>query len=146
MSLDNNLYVLYDRQMGKPWREIVKSLMREQGITQEKMAEHFELTKGGISHWLNGRRDPGLQEITSMLSFLGVSSFVVLRDGTIEVDKDSSPKLDSDNKHEHQELIDIFSALPDAEAKRFLSEMKARKAHFDAIFEEMLKKRHGKAS
>ncbi|EOD4081041.1 hypothetical protein ACOHX9_000099 [Yersinia enterocolitica] len=42
---------------------------------------------------------------------------------------------------DEEEVLELFRGLPDDEAKRFKNEMKARKAHFDAIFEEMLKKR-----
>lgn len=42
---------------------------------------------------------------------------------------------------EEEEILDLFRGLPNEEAMRFKAELKARKAHFDAIFEEMLKKR-----
>ncbi|MBC8947310.1 helix-turn-helix domain-containing protein [Xenorhabdus indica] len=44
-----------------------------------------------------------------------------------------------------EELLDLFENLPSEEADRFLRELKAKSAHFDAIFAEMMAKRGIKA-
>jgi len=40
-----------------------------------------------------------------------------------------------------REVLELFDSLPDEEAERFLVEMRAKKAYYDAIFKEMLAKR-----
>lgn len=43
---------------------------------------------------------------------------------------------------EEEEIISIFRSIPSKEAERFIAEMRKVKKHYDAIFEEMLKKRN----
>lgn len=62
------------------------------------------------------------------------------------LDQDNSVTSISDVKYkelskEQIELLELYDSLPKEEAQKFLREMKAKKAHYDAIFEEMLKKR-----
>ncbi|MGJ0627934.1 helix-turn-helix domain-containing protein [Xenorhabdus bovienii] len=47
---------------------------------------------------------------------------------------------------EQEELLNLFDSLPAEEADRFLRELKAKSAHFAAIFAEMLAKHGSKAS
>lgn len=42
---------------------------------------------------------------------------------------------------EEEELVRLFRSLPSEEAQRFIDDMRKAKIHYDAIFEEMLKKR-----
>ena len=65
------------------WFDIAKTRMRESGITQEELAERLGITKGAVSHWLNQRREPRLEEIAKLLSIIGMKGFVVHPDGTI---------------------------------------------------------------
>ncbi|MGK9173221.1 helix-turn-helix domain-containing protein [Yokenella regensburgei] len=69
--------------MTMKWYELAKSLMKRDGITQEQLAEHLGITKGAVSHWLNARREPSIQEIAKILRFLGKKSFSVGADGSI---------------------------------------------------------------
>lgn len=62
------------------------------------------------------------------------------------LDQDNSITSISDSKYkelskEQIEILELYDSLPKEEAQRFLREMKAKKAHYDAIFEEMLRKR-----
>lgn len=65
------------------WNELAKIRMREMDIGQEKLAEHLGLTKGAISHWLNARREPSLEDIAKIMRYLGLKEFLVNQDGTI---------------------------------------------------------------
>ncbi|WP_086869647.1 LexA family protein [Kosakonia pseudosacchari] len=69
--------------MTMKWYDLAKSLMKSQGITQEQMAEHLGITKGAVSHWLNARREPSLEEIARILEFLGKKNFSVGAGGLI---------------------------------------------------------------
>lgn len=66
------------------WNELVKSRMKELGITQERLAELEEVTPGGMGHWLNGRREPSLNKIASILKRLNLDSLVLHSDGMLE--------------------------------------------------------------
>ncbi len=77
------VYELYYFGMTMKWYDLAKSLMKSQGITQEQMAEHLGITKGAVSHWLNARREPSLEEIARILEFLGKKNFSVGAGGLI---------------------------------------------------------------
>jgi SOS-response transcriptional repressor LexA len=74
--------------MTMKWYDFAKSLMRNQSINQEKLAEHLGITKGAVSHWLNGRREPSLGEIAKILQYLGKQKFSVGAGGLIIIDGD----------------------------------------------------------
>lgn len=65
------------------WYDLAKSLMKSQGKNQEELAEHLGITKGAVSHWLNARREPGIEDIAKILRFLGKKSFSVGADGSV---------------------------------------------------------------
>lgn len=74
---------MYDLVMNMKWNELAKSLMKDRGVNQEKLAEHLGLTKGAVSHWLNARREPAIEDIAKILRYLGMREFTVNSDGTI---------------------------------------------------------------
>lgn len=55
------------------WQETARRLMREQGITQAAIAEKLGVTQGAFGHWLNNRRDPGIDGLRRIAEALGVS-------------------------------------------------------------------------
>jgi len=69
--------------MNMKWFEVAKIRMKELDINQEKLAEHLDMTKGAISHWLNARREPSLDDIAKIMKYLGFREFVVNHDGSI---------------------------------------------------------------
>ncbi|MDZ5601712.1 S24 family peptidase [Pseudomonas sp. RP23018S] len=56
----------------KKWYELARARMKEREITQEKLAEHMGVSQGGVAHWLSGRREPSLEVISQVLSYLGL--------------------------------------------------------------------------
>lgn len=69
--------------MSMKWYDLAKVLMRNSGINQEQLAEHLGITKGAVSHWLNARREPGIEDIARIMRFLGKEKFSVGADGSI---------------------------------------------------------------
>lgn len=65
------------------WYDVAKSRMKDMEITQETLAEHLGITKGAVSHWLNARREPSIEDIAKILRLLGMKEFTVNSDGTI---------------------------------------------------------------
>jgi len=54
------------------WIELVKAKMSELKITQEILGERVGMSQGGIGHWLNKRREPGVDEMNRVLQALGL--------------------------------------------------------------------------
>jgi len=65
------------------WNEFAKIRMKDLGVTQEKLSEHLGITPGAISHWLNARRTPELEEIAKILHLLKIDEFRVDSNGMI---------------------------------------------------------------
>ncbi len=137
--------------MNMNWFDMAKDQMKVLSITYDKLAEHLGITRGAVGHWLNGRREPSLKEIAAILDFIGIKHVILNSDGTVSsindlpansINIESEPKLTKKQK----DLVELFDNLPSEEAEKFLSELKVRSAHFDAIFAEMLAKRGIKAN
>ena len=57
------------------WATIAKSLMKSQGLVQEDLKEAFGVnTRGGIGHYLSGRREPSIEQIMRLSKRLGVTT------------------------------------------------------------------------
>ncbi|MGG2141217.1 helix-turn-helix domain-containing protein [Symbiopectobacterium sp. RP] len=144
------LYKAYNKEMERAkWHEVAKARMRALRITQDELAERLGVTKGGISHWLNGRREPRIEDFCKIMAILGLNKLILNNDGSLLVDNEReamSPTTSSipTLTEEKLELLKLFDDLPEVEAKRFLVEMKIKKTHYDALFEEMYKKRKQK--
>ncbi|MEW6485401.1 MAG: LexA family transcriptional regulator [Pseudomonadota bacterium] len=69
--------------MKKSWRDLAKARMKDIGMTQDSLAEALGKTQGGIGHWLNGRRDPSIEEIASVMKVIGLKELILNSDGTV---------------------------------------------------------------
>ncbi|MBD2804094.1 helix-turn-helix domain-containing protein [Xenorhabdus szentirmaii] len=132
--------------MNMKWFDMAKSQMKVVGITYDKLAEHLGVTRGAVGHWLNGRREPALNEIAEILDFIGIKHVILNSDGTVSDLNDLSPnsintETESKLTKQQKELLALFDSLPSEEADRFLRELKAKSTHFNAIFAEMMAKR-----
>jgi len=81
------------------WYEIAKNRISELGLSQEKVAEHIGVTKGAISHWFNGRREPTIHQIGAIFEYLGVKDVRLNADGSFDVGSygDNKPVLQQYN-------------------------------------------------
>ncbi|ECU8313249.1 LexA family transcriptional regulator [Salmonella enterica subsp. enterica serovar Oslo] len=74
------------------WYDIAKQRIDQLGLSQDKVAEHLGVTKGAVSHWLNGRRNPSIQEIGAIFQYLGVTDARFNADGTFSVGESTEQK------------------------------------------------------
>ncbi|KJZ49791.1 MULTISPECIES: LexA family protein [Pseudomonas] len=71
------------------WIELVKAKMSELKITQEILAERLGMSQGGIGHWLNKRREPGIEDMNRVLRALGLEFLevaLVIREPQVSTD------------------------------------------------------------
>jgi transcriptional regulator with XRE-family HTH domain len=61
------------KKTARPWYVLAKSLLREKKITLEDVAERCHVTFGAVGHWLNGRRDPTIEQIQEIAKMVGKS-------------------------------------------------------------------------
>ena len=57
--------------------EIIKSLRKEQGITQETLAEFLRVTPQAISKWENNTGMPDISQIVPLANIFGVSTDIL---------------------------------------------------------------------
>ncbi|UVK97120.1 LexA family transcriptional regulator [Pseudomonas sp. B21-048] len=75
------------------WIELVKAKMSELKVTQEILAERIGMSQGGVGHWLNKRRQPGIQEMNRVLQALGMDYLevaMVIREPQVSQDEEIS--------------------------------------------------------
>ncbi len=65
------------------WTDLAKDKMKELGISQEKLGELIGKTQGAVGHWLNGRREPSLDDIAKIMRALKMPEMVLLADGYV---------------------------------------------------------------
>lgn len=70
--------------MRQEWYVLAKSRMKALKITQDEISERLGVTPGAVGHWLNGRRNPNLAEISTLMGMLGFDKFTINSDGTIQ--------------------------------------------------------------
>lgn len=66
------------------WYDLAKEKMKSLGITQEVLAERLGVTKGAVSHWLNGRREPSLDLISLIMKELNLPEITFQADNATE--------------------------------------------------------------
>lgn len=66
------------------WNELVKSRMKEVGITQNILAERMGMSQSAIAHWLNKKREPSIDDIGKIMGIVGLDSMVLTPDGMID--------------------------------------------------------------
>ncbi|SFN77552.1 Helix-turn-helix [Izhakiella capsodis] len=150
-----NIITEEDIQIAKRLKKIWDEKKTLLGLSQEKAACALGFsTQAAISQFLNAKVSINIENLLKFSALLDVEPE--------EINPSVSPLLDHIRKSsngnltsvcekkeitaEHQELIDVFSALPDDKKEKFMREMKAMKAHYDAYFEQRLRESHGKAS
>ncbi|POA46673.1 Cro/Cl family transcriptional regulator [Pseudomonas sp. MPR-ANC1] len=73
------------------WIELVKAKMSELKITQTELGERVGMSQGGIGHWLNKRREPGITQMNRVLQALGMDFLevvLVIREPQVTPDDD----------------------------------------------------------
>ncbi len=137
-------------------KSIFESKKKSLNLSQQTIADAMDISQGAVGHYLNGRNALNARVASTFAKILNVSVCDFSPSLAAEISELSTHVVDNNEIKEpaktaryltpkQKELLDVYDSLPDEEAERFLREMKARKAHFDKIFEEMLAKRGSKA-
>ncbi len=66
------------------WNDLVKSRMKDAGITQSILAERMDKSQSAIAHWLGGNRKPSIEEIATMMKIVGLKRMTLNADGYVE--------------------------------------------------------------
>ncbi|MFS1539523.1 MAG: S24 family peptidase [Candidatus Phlomobacter fragariae] len=66
------------------WNVLAKTKMKEKGISQEKLGEILGKTQGAIAHWLNGRREPSIEDIAKIMKIIGIYEINLNSDASVQ--------------------------------------------------------------
>ncbi|NIH21825.1 helix-turn-helix domain-containing protein [Providencia heimbachae] len=103
------------------------------------------VTSKAVSKWFNAESLPRQEKMNALAKFLRCD-LVWLQHGEGEATNKGSITSIADDKYkslrdDQIELLELYERLPKIEAEKLIRELKAKGAHYDAIFEEMLRKR-----
>lgn len=122
------------------------------------IARALGVTSKAVSKWLNAEAMPRQDKMNELAKFLRVdilwlqhnrddaSNSAPLPSQHSKVPYENTSREIVELTEQQEELLNAFNTLPKAEADRILAEVKMRSAHYLAMYEEMHKKLHGKAS
>ncbi|MDD9156978.1 S24 family peptidase [Aliivibrio sp. S4TY2] len=82
------------------WNDLVKTRMKECGITQEILAEKLGKSQGAVNLWLNKKREPSLDDIADIMKEVGLSTIILNSDRSVEsssIGIGNTEKIDSKN-------------------------------------------------
>lgn len=82
------------------WNDLVKTRMKERGITQEILAEKLGKSQGAVNLWLNKKREPSLDDIADIMKEVGLSTIILNSDRSVETSSigiGNTEKIDSKN-------------------------------------------------
>jgi|SaaInlV_135m_DNA_1039713.scaffolds.fasta_scaffold05944_3 transcriptional regulator with XRE-family HTH domain len=100
--------------MGKPWQQITKELMREQGRTSSWMADKLGVTQGAYSRWMGGSNNPRIETIRAIAAVLHVPATQLI-DPDIDLPADHEQKLLADFRElstdNQQTIITLIQSL-----------------------------------
>ncbi|EGQ8054305.1 LexA family transcriptional regulator [Vibrio alginolyticus] len=66
------------------WNDLVKSRMKEIGVTQYDLAEKMGIAQGTVARYLNKKREPSIDDIGKMMGIVGLESIILTPDGMID--------------------------------------------------------------
>ncbi|RZQ02622.1 helix-turn-helix domain-containing protein [Vibrio vulnificus] len=66
------------------WNDLVKSRMKEIGVTQDMLAERMGLAQSSIARYLNKKREPDLDTIAKIMKCVGLERLMLSSDGSVE--------------------------------------------------------------
>ncbi|MGL9719953.1 S24 family peptidase [Symbiopectobacterium sp.] len=66
---------------------MAKAKMKEKGLSQERLGEMLGKTQGAIAHWLNGRREPSIEDIAKIMEILNIRELSLHSDATVQETK-----------------------------------------------------------
>lgn len=66
------------------WNDLVKSRMKEVGITQYGLAEEMGIAQGTVARYLNKTREPSIEDIARIMSIVGLENMTLTPDGMID--------------------------------------------------------------
>ncbi len=60
------------------FKEVLKDLRREKGVSVNRLAKILGVSNACVSYWENGKREPNLQQIRKICLYFNVSADILI--------------------------------------------------------------------
>jgi transcriptional regulator with XRE-family HTH domain len=91
--------------MNKPWYIVARERAKHLGITYQQIADHLDVVKSTVGHWLTGRNKPRLETIARIAAVLDCSVHTLIADDPYYLSDDTERAVIDELRHldpEHQ--------------------------------------------
>lgn len=123
--------------------ERIRARRKDLKMTQRALAKLVKVAHVTISQWETGDTEPGGKNLFSLSNALQCSPTWILYGD--ETDTPGEPVNTPQPLEEREaELLSLFSALPESEKERHLTELREKVDGFNRLFEELLQARKQK--
>ncbi len=101
--------IWHNHCMKMNWNDLVKSRMKDIGMTQAGLAEKMGVAQGSIARYLGKVREPSIETIANMMRCVGLQYMTLRSDGTIASDEYRSLTTDKKLPNEYPVLGSVSS-------------------------------------
>ncbi|WP_407084845.1 helix-turn-helix domain-containing protein [Pluralibacter gergoviae] len=123
--------------------ERIRARRKDLKLTQRALAKMVKVAHVTISQWETGDSEPGGKNLFALSNALQCNPTWILYG-----DESAEPGAPVDSpkplEEREEELLALFSALPESEKERHLSELREKVDGFNRLFEELLQARKQK--
>ena len=79
--------------MSSKWTTSVKTKLKAKGITHQEVADRLNITRGAVSHYLNGIREPSINQVKEIAKMLDESLSELLGDDATFITGDNPLRM-----------------------------------------------------
>ncbi|MBC3213428.1 helix-turn-helix domain-containing protein [Serratia fonticola] len=120
--------------------ERIRARRKELKLTQRALAKIVKVAHVTISQWETGDSEPGGKNLFALSKALQCApTWILYGDENMLPDEPSELPRQLDDRE--NELLDLFSSLPESEKEVLLTDLRERVEGFNRLFEELLKAR-----
>lgn len=102
------------------WYERAKGLMTDRKLTQEDLIPVLKVTRGGVGHYLSGRREPDIEQLIALAKLLGCSLDYLLTGVILEQSIQTKTEIVNGLSPLQKEIISKVDGLTARQQKKHL--------------------------
>jgi Helix-turn-helix. len=115
----------------------------EQHGRQAEIARRMKLTPKAVSKWFNGETIPRREKLKQLAMLIGTTTTYLLGD---DEEENQITRYYQELNPRQKIIIDLLDDLPDSETDELLKTLEEKKQKYNAIYEELDRKKKQKAS
>lgn len=93
------------------WQNIVRRGLKLKGIRYIDLANHFGVTEGAISHWINGHREPSFAQLKEISHMIDVPIHIILGETAIPSQIEAAQLIKDIPEESRESALKMLRAL-----------------------------------